>query len=297
MSEKKRTLVIINPISGTSRKKQISDILKSKSDLSRFTFDVRYTECKGHASVLAKEAVDNQYDYVLAVGGDGTVNETAVSLVHTDTALGIIPLGSGNGLARHLGISTQVSKAFDVFLGGNAVNIDYCKANDTPFFCTFGMGLDAKVSEAFSKRKTRGLHSYLTGAITEYAKLKPETYIITPENEKSFSQKALLITCANASQWGYNAYIAPAASVQDGLMDTVVLLPFPFYDAAPLGIQLLTGTLDKNNYVKIIKTKQIVIEREKEGIAHVDGEPILMDKRIEIRNISGGLKALVPRRI
>ena len=294
MDKKKKTLVIINPISGTSSKKHIPDALKNKAGLERFDFDVRYTEYKGHASVLAKEAVDKRYDYVLAVGGDGTVNETAANLVHTDTALGIIPLGSGNGLARHLGISTHASKALDVFFEENVVNIDYCKANDAFFFCTFGMGLDAKVSEAFSKRKTRGLHTYVTGAITEYAKVKPETYIITPENEESFSQKAFLITCANASQWGYNAYIAPAADIRDGLMDVVILLPFPIYDAAPLGIQLLTKHLDRSNYIKIIKTKQLVIEREKEGITHVDGEPVFMDKRIEIRIFGGGLKALVP---
>jgi len=270
-------------------------MLKQKSDLSRFDFDVRYTKCKGHASELAKEAVDKRYDYVLAVGGDGTVNEIAANLVHTDTALSIIPLGSGNGLARHLGISTQASKALDVFFDENVVNIDYCKANDIFFFCTFGMGLDAKVSEAFSKRKTRGLHTYLTGALTEYAKVKSETYIITPENEESFSQKAFMITCANASQWGYNARIAPAADIRDGLMDVVILLPFPVYDAAPLGLQLFTKHFDKSSFVKIIKTKQLVIEREKEGIAHVDGEPVFMGKKVDVRIFGGGLRVVVPR--
>jgi YegS/Rv2252/BmrU family lipid kinase len=297
MNEKKSVLVIINPIAGTSPKNQIPSILAKRLNPAQYTVDIQFSEYKGHAGVLAKQAVDNRYHYVLAVGGDGTVNEIARNLVHTDTALAIIPSGSGNGLARHLGISLQISKAVDVFLAENVTPVDYCKANDTFFFCTFGVGLDAKVSQAFSQRKTRGLHSYLTGAITEFAKLKPESYKITPENEKMFLQKALFITCANASQWGYNVYVAPTASVQDGLLDMVILLPFPIYDAAPLGVQLLTKNLDKSNYVKVIKTRHVTIEREKEGVAHVDGEPIFMGKKIEINNIRGGLKALVPRKI
>lgn len=297
MSDKRNVLVVVNPISGTSQKKQIPGILKERLDPSEFNVDIRFTEYKGHAGELAEEAVKKNFDYVLAVGGDGTINEVASKLVHTDTALGIIPLGSGNGLARHLGIPLHASKAVDVFLYENVVNVDYCTANDECFFCTFGVGLDAKVSKAFSESKTRGLPTYVTGAITEFAKLKPEIYKLTPDNSETIQQKALFITCANASQWGYNAYVAPSASVQDGLLDIVILLPFPIYDAAPLGVQLMTKNLNKSHYVKTIKTKHVILEREKEGVAHVDGDPVLMGKKIEIKTIRGGLKTLIPRRI
>ncbi len=295
MQSKKNVLVIINPVSGTAQKKQIPSILTKHLLPSKFNIEIQFTEYKGHASVLAKKAAENQYEYVLAVGGDGTVNEIASQLVHTNTALGIIPLGSGNGLARHLGISLHVTKAIKIFLEENVTDVDYCRANDTFFFCTFGVGLDAKVSQAFAGSKIRGLPVYVANSITELAKLKPETYAITPDEGKTFTQKALLVTCANASQWGYNAYVAPSASVQDGLLDIVVLFPFPIYDAAPLGIQFLTKNIEKSNYVKMIKTKHVIIERENEGIAHIDGDPILLGKRIEISSIKGGLKALVPR--
>ncbi|MCD7971810.1 MAG: YegS/Rv2252/BmrU family lipid kinase [Candidatus Azobacteroides sp.] len=292
---KKKVLVIINPISGTSGKKQLPSTIYNHPLTANFDFDIRTSEYKGHAKELAREAVENFYEYVLAVGGDGTVNEIACELVQSETALGIIPLGSGNGLARHLGIPIHTKKALEVFLSENVTAVDYCKANDKFFFATFGVGLDAKVSEAFSESKTRGLITYVANSITEFAKLKPEKYTITTYEGESFTRDAILITCANASQWGYNAYVAPKASVQDGLLDMVILFPFPIMDAPSLGIQLMTKNIDKNNYVKIIKTKEVIIEREKEEVAQVDGEPILLGNKIEIKTYKGGLKAIVPR--
>jgi YegS/Rv2252/BmrU family lipid kinase len=294
---KKKVLVIINPISGTARKEQLPSIINKRLSASRFEPDIRYSEYKGHAKMLAREAVECNYDYVLAVGGDGTVNEIARELIQSNTALGILPQGSGNGLARHLSIPLQPQKAMEVFLSENVTQVDYCMANDIFFVSTFGVGLDAKVSKAFSESKTRGLLPYLANSVTELTKLKPEAYTIITGEGESLTLQAILITCANASQWGYNAYVAPTASVQDGLLDMVILLPFPIYDAAPLGIQLMTRNLDKNNYVRIIKTSHVTIEREREGITQVDGEPIMMGKNINIKNYSNGLKALVPRLI
>ena len=294
---KKKVLVVINPISGITGKKQLPFTIQEHFKESNFELDVRTSEYKGHAKILAQEAVAKEYHYVLAVGGDGTVNEIARELVQSQTVLGIIPKGSGNGLARHLNIPLQTKKALDVIKSENVTPVDYCTANDNFFFATFGVGLDAKVSKAFSESKTRGLITYASNSIMEFAKLKPERYTITPCEGEPFTLDALLVTCANASQWGYNAYVAPHASVQDGLLDMVILLPFPIYDAAPLGIQFLTKTIEKNNYVKTIKTANVIIERDNEGVAQVDGEPILLGKKIEIKTFKGGLKALVPRMI
>lgn len=294
---KKKVLVVINPISGVTGKKQIPSTIQEHLEDSGFDLDIRMSEYKGHAKELAQEAVAEKYHYVLAVGGDGTVNEIARELVQSDTALGIIPRGSGNGLARHLNIPLQTKKALDVIKSENVTPVDYCMANDKFFFATFGVGLDAKVSKAFSESKLRGLITYVANSIMEFAKLKPESYTITTCEGESFTHDAILVTCANASQWGYNAYVAPHASVQDGLLDMVILFPFPIYDAAQLGIQLLTKNFEKNNYVKTIKTAHVIIERNKEGVAQVDGEPILLGEKIEIKTFRGGLKALVPRMI
>ena len=289
----KKILAIINPISGTSKKnnipQKINDILSSDD----VTIDIVYTEYAGHATVLAKNAVDDGYNVVLAIGGDGTCNEVAKALINTRTALGIIPSGSGNGLARHLGIPIGITAALKSLKKSHMVRADFCTANDIPFFVTCGFGFDAQISEKFSKSKTRGGITYIEKSLEEYFNYIDEEYII--ETESSYSkEKAFIIACGNVSQYGNNAFIAPYASLRDGLIDVTIINHINFFEVLPTAIQLFTKTLNRNPSVKTFCTSEMVITRSKAGIMHLDGEPIEMPEKIEIKCHKRGLRIMVP---
>ena len=294
MTSKKKLLAIINPISGTHQKSDIPKAVKEVLDSSLYDIDICFTEYAGHATLLAKEAVSSNLDCVLSIGGDGTCNEIAKALVHSNTALGIIPMGSGNGLARHLDIPMDVMGALKIINERNIVSLDYCKANEKLFFCTCGVGFDALVSRRFAEDKHRGGMTYVKKVVTEYLKYKTETYLIVSENGKK-KEKAFLIACANASQYGNNAYIAPHANMQDGKIDVTIILPFTPFDIAPMAVQLFTKVIDKNPNIRTFETPYLKIIREKPGIMHIDGEPVEMDKEIEIKCIRNGLKVVIPQ--
>lgn len=289
---KRKVLFIVNPISGTTSKEQILECIEQTLDKEQVEWEIARTSYKGHASVLAREAVTLNCDVAVAIGGDGTVNEVARALVHTNTALGIIPCGSGNGLARHLEIPMDYKKAVDLVQDGIIRTLDYGTINDLPFFCTCGVGFDAFVSFKFAEAGKRGLLTYLENTLKEGLRYKPETYEIEDE-EGTIKLKAFLIACANASQYGNNAYIAPAASMEDGLMDVTVMEPFTVLDAPQIAFQLFNKTIDQNSHIKTFRTRKLHIHRQTEGVVHYDGDPIVMGKDIDVELIPGGLKALI----
>ncbi len=292
---KKKVLAIINPISGTRTKTDIPEILQQEIDSDKFELEIVYTEYAGHATVLSNQAVDRQYAYVLSVGGDGTCNEIAKTLIHTNTVLGIIPVGSGNGLARHLGVPMKIQDAIKLVNTEYSVTVDYCLANEQVFFCTCGVGFDALISLRFAKDKRRGGLTYVQKVIESYLRYKPETYELISEGG-SIREKAFLIACANTSQYGNNAYIAPHANMQDGKIDITVIKPFPPLEIGTLAIQLFTKTIDRNTNIKTFESSKITIVRERPGAMHLDGEPIEMPEKIDIICVSGGLKVLVSNR-
>jgi len=285
--------VIINPVSGTASKKRIPDLLDQYISPDRFEKQLFFTEYRGHAFELASRAVKEKADYVIAVGGDGTVNEVARALVESSTVLGIVPMGSGNGLARDLAIPMDSRKALEVILERKIRTVDYCKANNRIFFCTCGVGFDASVSERFDKRKHRGPFSYTRSVLAEYLLFKPDTYDIVFENEV-LSKKAFLVTCANASQYGNNAYIAPHADMNDGMMDIAILSPFSPLDVGHLLVQMFTKQMAKNRKIQYYKSKKLTLKRKKPGIVHIDGEPVFMDKTISLEVFHNGLNVIVP---
>jgi len=296
MKDFKKIYAIINPISGIGSKDKIPDAIIAHCNLSKASVDVAFTERAGHAAELAERAVENNADCVIAVGGDGTVNEVAKNLLHTDVALGIIPKGSGNGLARVLNIPLTVKGALDVIFAGNVSVIDACRANEHIFFCTCGMGFDATISAEFAKGKRRGSLTYVKDIIEKYLDYKPEIYELRI-NEQTITEKAFLITCANASQYGNNAYIAPHADISDGQMDITILSPFTALDIGPLAIQLFTKTIDKNSKIKTLKTGEAQILRSSEGVMHIDGEPITAGKEINLSVIRSAIKVLTPENV
>jgi YegS/Rv2252/BmrU family lipid kinase len=290
----KKITIIVNPVSGTISKSKIPRLVNEILSPQSFQTEIIYTQQPGHASQLTQQALDRQVDYVVAAGGDGTVNEVARAMVHTSSTLGIIPLGSGNGLARDLGIPMDIRKAIEIIAGGHSLTIDYGKANEHIFFCTCGVGFDAVVSEKFSEGKKRGSISYAKNAIAEYLKFKPDIYEITLENGTVLKEKAFLITCANASQYGNNAYIAPHADKRDGLMDIVVVAPINPFDVGTFAIQLFTKQIDHNQRVSYYRSRKVTIKRNQAGPMHVDGEPLQAGTEISLAIIPEGLHVITP---
>ena len=293
MAEKKKILAVINPISGTSKKEYFPEIIARCIDSSKFDVTVRFTQHASHATTLTHEAIDNDFYGVIAVGGDGTINEVAAALRDSHTALGIIPCGSGNGLARHLGISLNIDKALDVINKDNISALDYCTANERPFFCTCGVGFDAHVSRKFAEAKKRGPLSYIQKTLVEYLKYRSQIYSIETA-DKVITEKAFVIACGNASQYGNNAFITPQASMNDGLIDVTVILPFTPLDTALMGVLLFTRHIDQDTNIQSFRTPELIIHRPSPDIMHIDGEPVMMPADIHIKCHKSGIRIFLP---
>lgn len=290
--EKKKIVFIVNPISGTQNKRYILKLLPEKLNSEQFDWHIAKTEYAGHATLLAKEYSAQDYHAIIAIGGDGTVNEIARSLVHTNVALGIIPCGSGNGLARHLHIPMDPVGAIKVINRFIAKDVDYGKINEIPFFCTCGVGFDAFVSSKFANAGRRGLLTYLENTLREGLKYKPDTYEIEVEGETR-KYKAFLIACANASQYGNNAFIAPQASMSDGMLDVTIMEPFNVLEAPQIAIQLFNKNLLQNSRIKTFRCKNLHIHRTHSGVIHFDGDPTIAGTDIDVQLIEKGLKVIV----
>ena len=292
---KKKIAFIINPFSGTGKKEDIPAMIQDGLDNDIFEIHIVFTEYQGHGTELAKAFVEKGFQIVVAVGGDGTVNEVGRSLIHTDTSLGIIPIGSGNGLARHLGIPMNLKKAIKQLNRSEPIFMDYGIVNEHPFFCTCGTGFDAYVSNEFAKGEKRGVMSYIEKMITGYFSYKSQNYHLLGDGI-DLNSKAFVITFANASQWGNNAYIAPQASVQDGQLDISIMSSFPIIAIPTLALQLFAKTIDKDLFMTTLRSKEISLTREESGPFHYDGEPYEEGKDINIRIVSDGLRVLVNKR-
>jgi len=293
MKEKKTDIVfIINPISGTHGKENLPELIDQVLGKDRFSTQVFFTEYAGHAAAIAMEQARRGAEICVAVGGDGTVNEVARSLVHTQTALGIVPSGSGNGLARHLCLPMDAKKALQIINQAQIDVFDYGIINGLPFFCTCGMGFDAFISLKFAEAGKRGPITYVENVLKEGLKYKPETYIISDETG-THHYKAFLIACANAAQYGNNAYIAPGASMKDGMMDVIVMEPFDVIDAPKIAMDLFAKTLSSNSRIKTFQASHIHIHRLAPGAIHYDGDPIMMGTEIDVDMQPHGLRIVV----
>lgn len=289
---RKRITFIVNPISGTTKKAGVPELIEKYLDHELFDYRIRMTEYAGHAEIISEDEKAQQTDIVVAVGGDGTVNEVARALVDSQTALGILPCGSGNGLARHLMLPLDIRKSIEILNKCEIHDLDYGIINNHPFFCTCGMGFDAFISMKFAEAGKRGRVTYVENVLREGLTYKPETYEIEDENGKK-RYKAFLISCANASQYGNNAYIAPHASMSDGLLDVIIMEPFDVLEAPQVAIEMMNKTLDKNLKIKTFHTKHIHIRRKTAGYIHYDGDPVMEEADVDIRLVSKGIRIIV----
>ena len=293
MTERRHILAIINPVSGIGSKDKIPRLIDTVVDQEKNEVSIVMSEYPGHAREIAAQAVADGFDIVVAIGGDGTVNEIGGALCGSKTALAIVPSGSGNGLARHLRISMNASRALQVLNNGVVGQFDYCTVNGRPFFCVCGMGFDAAVSDKFANEGTRGFITYIKTALTEYINYKPQAYKIDID-DKSMTDKAFVIACCNAAQYGNNAYIAPRATMQDGLIDVTVMHPFSPAVSPLIGARLFLRQLNIDNHVSIYRGKHVVIERRHDDVIHIDGDPFMMPARVVFENVSRGIRILVP---
>ncbi|RZK23222.1 MAG: YegS/Rv2252/BmrU family lipid kinase [Flavobacterium sp.] len=291
---KSNILFIINPISGGKNKSKLPLLIGKLLDPLKFVPSFSFTEYAGHAAELAEEAANNNFDIMVAVGGDGTINEVAAKVQQFKKVLGIIPFGSGNGLARFLKIPLSPAKAVAVINTLNVIDIDTGLFNGKGFFNMAGMGFDAYISAVFAEDKSRGLTGYLKLGLKEVLKYKAQTYDLVIDG-KDYTFKAFLISIANSSQYGNNAHISPSASVTDGLLDICIVKEFSMIKLPVLAYEMLTATVHHSKFVEIIKGKDVLIKRPEEGAIHIDGEPLFMGKDLSISIVPLSLRVIIPR--
>lgn len=286
-------LFIINPISGGRGKLRIPDFINQYLDKEKFNANFVFSEYVGHAGELADEAATKNFDVIVAAGGDGTINEVATEVLKHHKILGVLPLGSGNGLARFLKIPKNLRHAIGLINNFKTDSIDTAEFNNKCFFNLAGMGFDAHLSAVFSKDKKRGLSGYVKLGFKEVFNYKPQTYQLEIDGT-TYTRKAFAISIANSSQYGNDVFIAPNASVKDGLLDVCIIKPFPIIKLPVLGYVMLRGTAESSEMIEIIKGKHIKITREKAGAVHVDGEPLQMGTSIEALVHPLSLQVIVP---
>lgn len=292
---KKQVLFIVNPASGPRHHtaEDFSSLVSEYIDTTIFDFQIEITQYAGHASELSKKAVENKVDLIVAVGGDGTLNEVAGQLINTDAVLGIIPAGSGNGLARHLNIPMEMGQAISVINHGQILHMDTISVNDIPFLSIAGIGFDAFVAEKFAGNTTRGFRTYFNIVSTEYYYYKPQEYELIIDGNTE-THKSLFISFANSDQFGYNTSIAPNARVDDGLMDICIVQKIPLYSIPFTAPLLFIKQVHRSTFVNIIKAKEVTVQTDKTLVVNIDGEPISMKGPLNFCINPHSLKVIIP---
>jgi len=295
----KNIAFIINPISGAKEtqnaKKKLPKLIMQTLDMEQWLPNIVFTEYAGHATELAYQYARMGFDAVVAVGGDGTVNEVARGLKGSKTAMGVIPMGSGNGFARHLNIPIRPQKALEMINHSEPISVDYGLANGHLFVSTCGTGFDAVIADHFAGSNKRGFMTYLRNILKDVFSYTSQTYHIVGDG-LDVTHKAFLITFANANQWGYEAIIAPRASVQDGKMDIMIMSSNAILGSASLALRLFAGNIDNSYFMDTLRAREITLEREEKAPFHIDGDPVEMEKDIHIRIVEDGLRVLVEKR-
>lgn len=268
----KHLVFLINQRSGVDRKKAIAESIERTLDMEKYSYEIQYTQYEKHGTALAKQAASQGVYGVIAVGGDGSVNDVVHGLKGSNTLLGIIPKGSGNGMARTLDIPLSVDKAIEIINRDQALEIDVCYANNDAFVSNAGVGFDALVIDKFRHNKRRGFFSYckiITQTIFFY---KDKEWDITIDG-KRFRQKAFFINVANGKQLGYNFIIAPNADCTDGLLDVTIIKKFPKIIGVMMAVRMLNKTLYQSRYVMSFKAKEVTIEAPHLHLLQTDGDP------------------------
>jgi diacylglycerol kinase (ATP) len=284
-----KTCFILNPRSGCATR----TLPHVQVVAARHGARIRVTERSRHASELAREALSEGCELIVAVGGDGTMNEVAAELIGTDATFGLIPCGSGDGLGRHLGIHGPATRALDILFSGRSHRIDSGLADGHPFFTAAGIGFEAEIARRFNALSRRGFARYLTTTAKAFHAWRPQTYTLSSQ-QGSEIVRAFTLSATNASQYGNNARIAPDARVDDGMLDLCTVPPIGFWNAMPLAAHLFRGTIGRVHGVSIRRGERFVVERAAPGLLHTDGELHHAGTRIEFAVRPASLRIMVP---
>ncbi|WP_157304255.1 diacylglycerol/lipid kinase family protein [Chitinophaga tropicalis] len=290
----RKILFIINRKAGTDREKRLEGVIRRYLTTKAFSIEIKHLEYLGHGTDLAREAVKSGIDTVVAVGGDGSINEIAQGLTGTDTALAIIPLGSGNGLARALKIPLKVPHALEVIANNRRKAIDVGYANEYMFLSNAGVGFDALIADQFRHTTKRGLWGYARLVIKGFTKYKGPAYSINIDG-KTMQERAFLLTVANGNQFGYEFKLAPGANVFDGQLDLCVVPPIGFWGLIPIGLYSLLGNIDKTKYMQHLTGRDIVVKSEELAYLQVDGDAVPLNgaEQVRFRVQPGSLQVIV----
>ena len=291
---KQKIRFIINPISGIGKKGDIPDLIKSYLDLSKFEYDISYTEYRKHAKKMAYKSSREGFDIVCAVGGDGSVHEVGTALIGTQTKLAILPTGSGNGLARHLNISLDIKKAIECINENYSIQMDTVIVNDKPFLGTGGYGFDALIAKRFEEHDSRGFVSYIKLVFKELFNFSAKKISFEVNGVKR-NVSAFLFTIANSSEFGNGFCVSPNSSVTDGNLELCILRPFKFWSAPSIAYRYFKRTADKSRYTEIIPFKKARIKLI-DKIAHYDGEPFDVRDELNVEVVPKSLHILVGKK-
>ena len=285
-----KTCFIVNPRSGCATRAlpQINAFAAHRGAI------VKVTERARHATEIARQALGDGCELIVAVGGDGTMNEVATALVETAATFGLVPCGSGDGLGRHLGIHGSIARALDVLFSGRPHRIDTGLADGHPFFTAAGIGFEAEIARRFNLLSDRGFVRYLTTSAKAFHHWKPERYVITDQTGRD-AVRAFTLAVSNANQYGNNARIAPDARVDDGVLDLCTVPPLGFWNAMPLAAHLFRGTIGRVRGVSLRRGERFVVERDSPGWLHTDGELHEAGTRIEFTVRPASLRIMVPQ--
>jgi YegS/Rv2252/BmrU family lipid kinase len=294
MSEVKNVLFIVNKFSGKGYQPQVEGRMLNACEKFDIECSIEFTNHRGHATELAREGVDKKFNRIIAVGGDGTVNEVARGLLHTSVPMGIIPKGSGNGLARHLGISMNLDKALDQILPGDVIRMDTFKMNDHLSLNVSGIGFDGHVANLFSQSQRRGFWGYTKLVLREYLRYPEFDAKLNLSEDSGPSQKSFMIAIANSSQYGNNAKVAPIASVMDQALQLAIIKKVPAQRGFHFGYQMFTGKLKTGVDYKCLSFQKATIQVPFPTAYHIDGEPFGHADSFRIELLPHSLQMIIP---
>lgn len=295
---KERIIFIVNPISGHHDKSKFPAIVESLIDKNKYDYTIAFTEYGGHAKELTANAIADGFDDIAAVGGDGTINEVATTMIGSEQTFAIVPYGSGNGLARHLHLPLRPDKIItEIINKGIKSKIDTAKVNDVPYISIAGVGFDALIADYFARDPNRGFRTYVKFITEEYLRFKESDYTLILDDNETIDCKAMFIAFANSNQFGFNAKVSPHASLNDGLLDVCIFKKPNLLEVGFVAERLMTNRIDKTNFISIHKASKIKVIREKDEVVNIDGEAVMMDKDITVEVNKLSLNILLPNYI
>lgn len=295
---RERILFIVNPISGHHDKSKFPAIVEDLIDKNKYDYTIAFTEYGGHAKELTVNAIVDGFDDIVAVGGDGTINEVATTMIGSEQTFAIVPYGSGNGLARHLHLPLKPEKIItEIINKGIKSKIDTAKVNDVPYISIAGVGFDALIAYYFAKDPNRGFKTYVKFITEEYPRFKENDYTLILDDNETIECKAMFIAFANSNQFGFNAKVSPHASLNDGLLDVCIFKKPNLLEVGFVAERLMTGRINRTHFVSIHKASKIKVIRRKDEVVNIDGEAVMMDKDITVEVNKLSLNILLPNYI